>query len=250
MEVLFLGTGAADRMNVAQDNDFENKDHRRCSCALLDGKIMLDCGPHALSSLEIANIDISEITDIFITHLHADHFNLDSINYIAKHVNNLKVWVRSDAAISGRCDIEICRMEPYKTYKIGDYCITGLCSNHEAFAQHLSIEKDTDKLFYGLDGAWLLNETVTFMKNKNYNTIILDATVGDYAGDYRIGEHNSIPMIRLMTESMKTLNIINDDTKVVLSHIACCLHKSYSETCDIVKPDGYIVAYDGLKIMV
>ncbi len=252
MKLFFLGTGAADRMEIEPDNDFSNKDNRRCSCAILDGKIMFDCGPHAISSLNIAGFDLSSITDIVITHLHRDHFNLENINLIAEKNNNLRVWMRQDAVYEGKCFAEIYLMKPYNTYEIDGYSFTGMRANHDplAFAQHISVEKDGKKLFYGMDGAWLLNETVAFMKKKEYNLVVLDATVGDYSGDFRIGEHNSIPMIRLMTDSMKTLKIINKETDIILNHIACCLHKSYNETCEIVKPDGYIVAYDGFCIKI
>ena len=104
------------------------------------------------------------------------------------------------------------------------------------------------KLFYSLDGAWMLNDTANFLRNKVFDAVVLDATVGDYVGDFRLGEHNSIPMIRLMIPSMKTLNIIDDNTSIYLSHIACCLHKSYVETCEITKDDGFIIAYDGFAI--
>lgn len=247
-ELLFLGTGAADRMALEQDNDFENKDHRRCSCAILDRKIMLDCGAHALNSLSVAKIDLSQITDIVITHLHSDHFNIDAINKVYENNPNLKLWVRDDAIVSKDCKAKVEYMKNFVEYDIGSFSFTGVPANHQAFPQHLCIEKDGKKLFYSLDGAWMLNDTANFLKNKLFDFVVLDATVGDYVGDYRLGEHNSIPMIRLMVPSMKTLNIINDNTEIYLSHIACCLHKPYEETCEITKNDDFKIAYDGLSV--
>ena len=250
MELLFLGTGAADRMRLEQDNDFLNHDNRRCSAAIIDRHILLDCGPHVLNSLSVAGINFAEITDICITHFHADHFDADSFNAIASAAKHpISLWYRADAVINNELiNCEKCPMEPYKSYMIGCYQFTGLLSNHEAFPQHFSIEKDEKKLFYGLDGAWMLGDSVRYMQGREYSHIILDATVGDYSGDYRMGEHNSIPMIRLMTESMKTLKIINDKTNILLSHLAVCLHKTHRETCDIVSKDGYTVAYDGMIV--
>ncbi len=248
MKFKFLGTGAADRIDLPQDSDFSQKDHRRCACALLENHIMLDCGPHALNSLEVAGIDLFSITDIIITHRHRDHFCLESINKIAA-CGGVRLWLREGSEITN-CAAEITYMKPFSTYKIGGFSVSSVPANHDpnAFPQHLCIEDEKVGLFYALDGAWILNETVTYLKNREFNAMVIDATVGDYSGDFRIGEHNSIPMIRLMIDSMRTVKIINEQTKIYLSHIACCLHKSHEETCKIVAPDNLIVAYDGFEV--
>ncbi len=41
--IRFLGTGAADRIDILQDDSFDNKDHRRCSAAIINGYVLLDC---------------------------------------------------------------------------------------------------------------------------------------------------------------------------------------------------------------
>lgn len=254
MELLFLGTGAADRMALEQEDNFLDKDKRRCAAALLNGSILLDCGPHILNSLSVANIDLSSITDIVITHFHSDHFDLSSIKTIASAADRpVRLWYRSDALVPEECK-KVCEMhpmEPFCEYDVKDSIkITGVPANHEAFPQHLSVIDEKGAFFYGMDGAWFLGDTVRFMQNKCYKTVILDATVGDYLGDYRIGEHNSIPMIRALIPSFKTLDIIDDDTNIVLSHIAVCLHKPHEEICKCVADDGFTVAYDGLKITI
>ena len=76
-EFTFLGTCAADfngELLATEYKDKFGKDARRASCALLDGKYMIDCGPHAIDALRIAGVALSDITDIFMTHLHSDHF--------------------------------------------------------------------------------------------------------------------------------------------------------------------------------
>jgi phosphoribosyl 1,2-cyclic phosphate phosphodiesterase len=249
MKLLFLGTGAADRMNLEQDSDFSIKDHRRCSCAMLGDHVMIDCGPHALNSLKIAQIPLTNITDIIITHRHADHFNISAINEIAKN-GGVRLWLRQGDVVE--CDAEVVYMDLFKAYNICEFTVTAVPANHEpaSFPQHLCISDGAKKLFYALDGAWVLNETASFIKRAEFDAVVIDATIGDYSGDMRLGEHNSLPMIRLIIDSMRTLRIIREDTSVILSHIACCLHKSYVETCELVKDDGFTVAYDGLEIII
>ncbi|MBO5019496.1 MAG: MBL fold metallo-hydrolase [Clostridia bacterium] len=249
-EILFLGTGAADGMNVQFLDNFENKSLRRCSCAIVDNTVLLDCGLHALSSLSISGINPKNITDIILTHLHDDHFAVKSVNSIAKLNPDLRLWCREDAVFTAAPNCEIVRMTPFFEYKVGELSVTAVPANHTQYPQHLSIEKEGKKLFYGLDGAWFLGETVEFMKEKQYDVFVFDATVGDYTGDYRMGEHNSIPMIRLLAKSMQTLNIVNEKSNLVLSHMAMCLHKTHEETCRCVEDDGLLVAFDGMKISV
>ncbi|MBR6693727.1 MAG: MBL fold metallo-hydrolase [Clostridia bacterium] len=248
MELLFLGTGAADRKNLPQDTDFSNKDHRRCSCALINGSIMIDCGPHALNSLSVAGVSLYDITDIIVTHRHSDHFDIESINKIAS-CGGVRVWLRSGGSVDD-CLAEINFMELFKPYEIGSLNVTAVPANHEqnSFPQHLCITDGDKKLLYALDGAWVLNESAEYLKRREFNAIVIDTTIGDYSGDMRLGEHNSIPMVRLIVDSMRTLKIINESSRIILSHIACCLHKSYEETCKIVAKDGFIVGFDGMRI--
>ena len=130
--------------------------------------------------------------------------------------------------------------------------VTGLLANHnpEFFPQHFLLEVDGKKIFYALDGAWFLHETYYALKDAKLDLMVLDCTCGDYVGDYRIGEHNSIPMIRLMLPSFKRWGTIMENTQVYITHLAPSLHKPHEETVELVKADGLQVAYDGLQIEV
>lgn len=249
-KILFLGTGASDRKDIRPEETFCDKDKRRCSSVLLNEHVLIDCGPHVLNSLRISGIAPADITDIVFTHFHPDHFHAEIVKAIAAASGRrLNVWFRSgctELPLPDKCDLR--PMELFREYDIGGFKITGVPANHEAFPQHLSIEAYGKKLFYGLDGAWFLGNTVQFLRDKRYNAFVFDCTVGDYNGDYRMGEHNSIPMIRLMEKSLLTLKAIDKNTDIVLSHLAVRLHKTHAETCLITKEDGYIVAYDGMSL--
>ena len=103
-------------------------------------------------------------------------------------------------------------------------------------------------MLYALDGGWFLTASYNYLRNQKLDLAVLDATCGDYVGDYRMGEHNSIPMIRLMLPSLKKWGAIDDDTRIYLSHLAPKLHASHAETVELVAKDGLLVAYDGLEI--
>lgn len=252
VEFQFLGTCAAD-FSPRLESDCKDKfdfDARRASCAIINGKYLLDCGPHCPDSLRIAGIDEKNITDIFITHTHNDHFKKESVAYIAKD-HDVRLWVREDAVIPEIENVTVIRMKNYEKYEVNaDFAVTGLPANHaeKTCPRHLLVEIDGKRIFYGMDGGWLLNRTYAHLWHQNLDLCVLDCTCGDYAGDYRMGEHNSVPMIRLMLPSFRTVGIIDDHTLVYISHLAPSLHKSHAETVEICKKDNINVAFDGLRL--
>ena len=254
MEILFLCTCACDYSPLLQTTykDVFDKNARRSSCALINGRYLIDCGYHCLEELRIAKIDLAQITDIFVTHFHSDHYNVECISQIAKaSERTLRVWVRAGANVIAISNVEWKLMGKGIEYTVDENVkVTGLLANHNesVFPQHILLEVDGKKIFYALDGAWFLHETYYALKNTNLDFLVLDCTCGDYEGDYRIGEHNSIPMIRLMLPSLKKWGAITEKTQVYASHLAPSLHKSHEETVGILQKDGVCVAYDGLSL--
>ncbi|MBR2944476.1 MAG: MBL fold metallo-hydrolase [Clostridia bacterium] len=252
IKLQFLGTCACDYSEKLK-NEFKDcfdYDARRSSSLLIDKKYLVDCGEHTWDSLRISGADASKITNVFITHLHDDHFNIENIRKVAS-LGKICLWVNENAPIEEENNIEIVKMKPFQKYNVdGDFTITALPSNHDplSFPVHFLIEKEEKRIFYGCDGAWLLAGTYNFLRNKKLSLMVLDGTVGDYTGDYRLAEHNSIPMIRMMLPSLKTFGVIDETTRVMISHIAPSLHKSHIETVGLLKKDKIEVAYDGQKL--
>jgi len=253
-KIFFLGTSAANfspRLETDCKDRFD-KDARRASCILIGERYMVDCGLYALESLRIAGTDISKITDLFITHLHADHFVPEHVAQIAKGKDKpLRVWVRRDAQLPEIPNTEIIPLPLHTVVPIAEgMTVESVDANHHpaTFPQHLLFTINGKQLLYALDGAWFLTASYKYLRDRNLDMMILDATCGDYVGDYRMAEHNSIPMIRLMLPSLKTWGIIHDDTKIYLSHLAPKLHVSHDETVALVAKDGLLVAYDGLEL--
>lgn len=255
MNLLFLGTGAADFPNKMMADalyEIENKSIRRSTSTLLDGHILFDCGPHTRACLDYFGADVHKINTLMLTHFHEDHFNADVIAEIAAKAGKLDVYFSEDGK-SLMPNIPNTVLHPIKvgdSFNVGEYFFTSHKANHTSAPCHYTVEKDGKRVFYGLDGAWICYDTFYQMRGKRYDVMILDATVGDYTGDYRVSEHNSIPMIRMMRDSFIKTGIADDETVIVLDHIARTLHKSHEDTCEKVEKDGFAVAYDGMKLTV
>ena len=253
-KLFFLGTAAADFSPLLKTDckDRFDKDARRSSCMLIGEHYMVDCGLYAMESLRIAGTDISKITDIFVTHLHADHFVAEHAEQIAAGKDKpLRLWVRRDAELPEMANVEVIRMPRHTVMEVAEgFTVESIDANHHpgTFPQHYIFTINGKQLLYATDGAWFLYESYRYLRDRNLDMMIMDCTCGDYVGDYRMGEHNSIPMIRLMLPSMKTWGAINDNTRVFLTHLAPRLHKPHDETVALVAPDGMEVAYDGLEL--
>ena len=221
MKITFLGTGAAD---WKYDRHKDVAGYRRNSSALIDGCLLIDPGPNVPNALETFGIDATDVKYILNTHTHGDHYNEETV-----------------ALLSGA---ELYPMKSGETGRIGKYTVSALRANHSTCTEavHFIISDGEKKLFYGLDGAWLLYEEVEAIKKSGIDLAVLDATIGDVPGDYRIFEHNNLNMV----VEMKT-TLAPYVKRWVISHMARTLHTSHAELSDRMKAHGIEVAFDGFE---
>ena len=254
LNFLFLGTSAFDYSKKLETDykDTFDYDARRAAMGLLNERYLIDCGLHCEDSIRIAGIDSSKISDIFITHLHKDHYCVDAIQNIAKNRETpLNVWVRWDAEVPEIFNVRWVKMDKLREYVLPDgMMVKSLQANHDenVYPQHFLFEKNGKRFLYACDGAWFLTETYYALKESRLSLLVLDGTCGDYEGEWRMAEHNSIPMIRLMLPSLKAWGMVDECSEIYISHIAPSLHKPHFETVEIMKEMGVKVAFDGLKI--
>lgn len=224
MKIKFLGTGAAD-WKLEKHKDMDG--FRRNSSALIDSCLLIDPGPNVLDAIETFGIDQNEIKYIINTHRHSDHYNENTV-----------------ASLDGAEFVDLCAGE---VKQIGKYTVEALAANHATVqaAVHFIISDGEKNLFYGLDGAWLLYDEVAAIKKCGIDLAVLDATIGNVVGDYRVFEHNSLEMILLMKASLEKYV-----KKFCISHMARTLHTSHAELVEYMKQYGVDVAYDGCEIEV
>ena len=175
-------------------------------------------------------------------HRLSDHFIPKSVSDVLEDREDVvRLYVREDAVVPDIPKATVVRMKNLVPYAVDeDLAVTPLPANHDeqAFPRHLFFEYKGKKILYALDGGWMMNATFNYLRDRHIDLLVIDATCGDYEGDWRMAEHNSIPMIRLM----------DGHTKVYLSHLAPSLHRTHAETEMIAGTMGVFVAYDGLQI--
>ncbi len=270
MKLLFLGTCAADynprlRTDLADCFDLNA---RRSNAVLLNGHTLIDCGDWILKELEIAGVEAAAIENVMVSHSHKDHFRPDHLCTLAQQAGHpihiyasadtLELLAKKTAGVPGGELLVPHRMNSRCTptaVQVDELSVITLPSNHQTEIPgeetlHYLVEQDGRTLFYGTDGAWLPTVTGKYLFEKQLNCYLFDATCGDYDDDYRIFEHNTIPMIRTMLKVLRQHNAFAPDAKLYLTHIAPSLHKPHDETVQLAAKDGLLVAYDGLEVEV
>lgn len=224
MKITFLGTGAAD---WPLKRPYGAAEFRRFSSALIDDCLLIDPGPQVMDALDELNIGASQIQYIINTHNHSDHFaqvTVDALTSLGAH---------------------FCQLTDGESQTLGKYTVHAYKGNHGTCegTVHFIIQDGKNCIFYGLDGAWLLYDEVQAIKRFKPDLAVLDATVGNIDGDYRIFEHNNLWMI---LEIQKTLSPYVG--RFAISHLALTLHSDHKTLCEEMTHYNIIVASDGLTL--
>jgi phosphoribosyl 1,2-cyclic phosphodiesterase len=224
MKIQFLGTGAADWPLERNGNE---KEFRRLSSALVDGCLLIDFGSNVLDALKECGVGLSDIKYAVNTHRHSDHYNESALATLTEN------------------GTEFIDFKANEQKQIGKYTVLALAANHPTCegTVHFIITDKEKTLFYGLDGAWLLMPEVDAVKKYKPDLAVLDATVGDKVGDYRIFEHNNLRMVVEMKQSLEQFV-----GSFYISHMARTLHTDHETLKNRMKEFGIEVAFDGLTV--
>ena len=224
MKITFLGTGAADW--PPEKPQFLNE-YRRFSSALIDNCLLIDPGPQVMDALRELQIDANQIQYIINTHAHSDHFSQATV-----------------AALTSM-GARFCPLADGESQTLGKYTVHAYRGNHGTCEStvHFIIHDGKNCIFYGLDGAWLLYDEVQAIKQFKPDLAVLDATIGNIDGDYRIFEHNNLWMVCQMQKTL--LPYVG---RFVISHLALTLHTDHKTLCEEMSHHNIIVACDGLTL--
>ncbi len=261
MELLFLGTGAAD-WSLAKIEEYGWG--RRFSSALVNRDLLIDPGPHIYDFEEKQGTPgmFRGVKNIIVTHSHGDHFNVGTVRRLAAESEE-RITLFGDSGVlrklerEGGADVDAVALTPCEGFDAGGYSVMPCRSNHDLFfageqtLNYIVKEKETGRsFFYGADSGWIVYDTWLLIKKARPNAVIFEATVGTVRGDDRVFGHTSIPMIEIMIETMRAQHGPADDCKYYTTHMARTLHGTHEETAAALAPLGITPAYDGMKITI
>jgi hypothetical protein len=254
MDILFVGTGAADWPAEPPRSDYAAGEWRGFASALIGGNGLIDCGPTVPAALDRFDIDPARITDLLITHGHGDHYHLDSIAQIAAtgglRVHADPVLVPELAEIPG---VTAHALPLWESLSIGSLTVTPVLGNHllqrpDEQAYHFVLVDGNSTVLYATDGAWLPTRTWHALRGLHLEGIVWEATCGDTDGDWRIFEHTSIRMIELQRETLVRQGVLSANAPIWLTHLARTLCSPHAQLAEAIAPKGLTLAYDGLRV--
>ena len=222
MKITFLGTGAADWRRADHKN---LEGYRRNASVLIDDELLIDPGPDVPDALDTFDKQADKIRYVLNTHRHRDHYCVETFSCLA--------------------GAAFLPLRAGDTAQLGKYRVTAMAANHGTArkAVHFLITDGEKTLFYGLDGAWLLYDEVAAIQEAKPDLAVLDGTLGEEIGDYRVFEHNDLTMVRALKAALAP-----HVKRFCISHMARKLHLAHAQVVEQMSPHGIEVAHDGLEL--
>lgn len=250
MNLQFLGTGAAD-YNWSK---YGEPGIAGSTSTLLNGHILLDCGPTVPAAFKRFGIDPEVITDIFLTHSHSDHFNVESVRQLFQG-RNVRFHGSPQACKQVK---DICNVFPFNygdTHEAGDCSVKAIPASHalpdlfEPAFLYIISEKtgmdDSKTLLYALDTSWMPSVARIMLGKTHLDAIVWDATMSQ-AGDWRIFEHSDPVMFKAMRQALYNSGNIDDNVKIWFDHRARTLWpEDPAEQEAIAKQENVMLAHEG-----
>ena len=253
MKITFLGTGAADWK--PEDWAKEGVFVRRLTCAQLNGDAVIDCGPTFFDSVEKANADISGVKFVFSTHLHRDHFNLDTLAQLSQDKEITFVCPASAAyATESLPQIKVIPLNLFEETKVGDYLVTAIPSSHvvayhkDSQPVHYIIKHGDKTLFWGCDGCWISCQSWQYLRTCQFDMAVIDSTFGDYDDIEYLFEHNNTKMVEALVTILRAQGILPAHCLVYANHIAKICNSPHEVLVERYGKSNIGVTYDGLVV--
>lgn len=244
MEVLLLGTGAAD--------GWPNAWCRCASCtwarssgtlrgttaALVDGRLLLDCGPDAPRQADRAGVGLADVRTLLLTHAHPDHLAPAALlaRSWARPAGRLRVLgpvTAIDACrrwVGPHDDVSLEPLMAGEVVEVDGFVVRALAASHDPGAPTGSVDElardavlyeltatDGTRLLYATDTGPLPDSTVAAAGGSAYDVVLLEETFGRRT-DHGTGHLDLVTFPRELAR-LRDAGAIGERTQVVAIHL-------------------------------
>ena len=262
MEVLLLGTGAADGMPNPFCRCGTCTDHRQRgelrtpTSVLIDERLLIDPGPEAPRQVSRYGRDLTGLVAVLAGHAHTDHLDpalLMHRSWVTQEplqvVGPAPVVARSRQWLDGdQTAIGFTTVTAGETVDVAGYRVSVLAANHEAFGEACCylIDDGTSTVLYATDTGLLPESTFAALAGKRVDLVLLEETFGPRKdkGD----RHLHLGTFAATLERLRELGTITEGTRVVAIHLAhdnpplAQLRAELAALGAEVLPDGTVIA--------
>jgi adenosylcobinamide kinase / adenosylcobinamide-phosphate guanylyltransferase len=231
MNLLMLGTGSAD----GWPNPF-------CSCAscaseraagrlrgqtsvLVDGSLLLDCGPETPRAAEHLGADLTGLRHVLITHAHPDHCApsfllfrswvgdapLDVVGP-ADVIEQARMWVAPDSTV------RFVTVAAGDRLTLGDYDVRVLAARHDGDAVLYDVRTTDTRLLYATDTGPLPQPTVDAVAGAAFDVVLMEETFGDHLTHGT--DHLDLATFPEQVRRLRAAGAVTEHTDLVAVHLS------------------------------
>ena len=233
MSLTLLGTGSAD--------GWPNPHCRCASCAaarstgslrgqtaaLLDGVLLLDCGPVAPHAAQRAGLDLTGLRHVLLTHAHPDHCAPAFLLFRSwvgsapldvlgppEVVEQARMWVAPDSPVRF---VEVAAGD---RLTLSSYDVRVLGARHGADGACVlyDVTGPDGRLLYATDTGPLPEATVEAARGAAYDVVLLEETFGDHTSHGT--DHLDLHTFPEQLRRLRAVGAVTDDTDVVAVHLS------------------------------
>ena len=196
------------------------------------------------------------MTDVILTHSHGDHFSAETLAFLSS-LRPIRFYATAEVAplVPSLPGLEFIPVIPFVPFYAGRYELLALPANHstgipEETPVHYVISEGNTNLYYGTDGAWIPNKTFNRIKAIPFDAMVFDCTSGEIDGEFRIFEHNTIPMLEYMLRSIRISfpSMLKPGCLLIAQHMARTLHSDPETLEKRLASFGMTAAWDGRTV--
>jgi phosphoribosyl 1,2-cyclic phosphate phosphodiesterase len=278
MDVLFLGTAAAEgypaifcrcaRCEAARRLGGPNL--RRRSAALIDGVLLLDCGPDLLAAAHAYGLQLDRVRYLLLTHAHDDHLYLPNLVYRApgfagSELDHLEIYGTapslqrlglSDERLN-RLNASVHPIATFETFQAGPYTVTALRARHDMSLEPVIyvIQKDATALLYGTDTGPFWPETWDALDalgraGVQLGAVVLEATRGMLPSLEQPTGHMNIAECLAHYAELRQRGLVRPGAPALAHHFSHNGVPLHEELAQLLAPGGMQPAYDGLRLTI
>lgn len=270
MDLLFIGTGAADYekafsctcQTCATVRARGGANLRHYSSLLLNGNVLIDCGPTAAWRLAELDVPPTQVEAVVFTHSHEDHCDPEAMAslIVARGAERGPLPIHgNEPTLTRLAEVEGLQphlVAPGTTVEIAGLHLLAVAANHiidvEETLNYVISDGDT-RLLYATDTGWPLEKTWEALTAVQPTAVVAEATFGllqgpDLPPGYLTYHLNWWEFLRLRDE-MIGVSMIGAETPFVATHISQHHAPPHEQFVNNALPP-VMVAYDGLSLRV
>lgn len=233
MEVLLLGTGAADGWpnafcRCASCTDLRGRaDLHSPTAALVDGKVLVDAGPAVEANAQRFGADLADVGTVLVTHAHSDHLapafllHRSWLQAPAMQVYGPTPVIEAcaDWLAPGQTTVRLHRVRAGDTWAADGYRVTAIPAAHEAFGEALlyRIDGADASLLYATDtGPWAAG-ALDLLGDRPLDLVLLEETFGDRPPP---PGHLGLPGFADSVRALRDRGLADPATQVLAVHLS------------------------------